>query len=191
MNWPHSPTGGTSLAGFLRKLLAAAKSSEIKSGPNYLVRRTCSGTILEIKPGGGAVTDSPAAVGLFKVYQAGQELFLCYKWSATGLTWGDPTHYVAKPTKLRETVASETIGSATINYTYSADSTSVVQKRTATCGTESEIQVIIPRYQVDSLLYCIEFPEEQLAWDSETDQLTTWLDLNVDGRYWARRYSQT
>ena len=51
---PNEPVGNGTLASWLRKLLRYVRSCEIKSGVTYRVRRTTTGTILEIEPGGGA-----------------------------------------------------------------------------------------------------------------------------------------
>ena len=48
MIWPNEPSTGNPIAAWCRKLLAACKASEIKSGVGYNVKRTSGGTTLEL-----------------------------------------------------------------------------------------------------------------------------------------------
>ncbi len=69
MIWPNQPTGNTLMAHWLRRMLHASRASEIKPGVNYRVRRTDSGTFLDIGPqtsGGSGSRMFP-----FKVYASG------------------------------------------------------------------------------------------------------------------------
>lgn len=55
MNWPSPLTGSNPLVSWLNRLLAAARSCELKPGVGYKLKKTPQGTVLDIeaKSGGG------------------------------------------------------------------------------------------------------------------------------------------
>ena len=99
-------------------------------------------------------------------------------------TEGSALTWVAQPFKLRA------VGSAVIptgegtndTVTYSAYDWSI-QKRTATIAGQSIFELITPRYLVGDLIVAASVPNNGGA--SEL------LDLNVDGRAWAKAYNQS
>jgi hypothetical protein len=97
------------------------------------------------------------------------------------LTWngadeGTDLIYVAKPYLLRRSRATW----YGITYTYTTDS-----ERTATKGVDTETQVIVPAYVADDVLYIVR-PYGGTDTVDDDDQPIVWLDLNVDGRAWAK-----
>jgi len=69
---PNEPTGHTRLAQWGRKVVRALRSMEIRPGPNYRVKQTALGTVLEIGPssGGGTVQLTDCATGKTYLVQA-------------------------------------------------------------------------------------------------------------------------
>lgn len=96
------------------------------------------------------------------------------------------THNVARPTKLRCSIASESIDG--IQYFYSYDASNVSRSATwiPAGGTlTGEVQVIVPAYLTNDVIWAVPITAVSLAEDSETIVPVQWLDLNVDGRAWA------
>ena len=65
------------------------------------------------------------------------------------------------------------------------------QTRTATDAGGSEIQIIVPWYSVDDVIYVAEADRTHVA--VTVGGIVTPLliiDANVDGRAWARKYNQ-
>jgi hypothetical protein len=84
---------------------------------------------------------------------------------------------IYKPYKLRGSITTESISGDTVNYSaYGTDKMS----RTATIGSESEKQVIIPYILTGDSI----FAEYDVIGDK-------WVDLNIDGRAWARMWDQS
>lgn len=113
-------------------------------------------------------------VKLYKYKSMSGDYLTCRTWDGT--TEGDTDIYIAKPYKLRRSIASETIDGTLVSYTYASDS-----ERTATDGTNSETQKIVPRYLVDDLVWGI---TATTAVTKDNASLTI-LDMNIDGRAWA------
>jgi len=61
MTPPNPPNGSGTLANWLKRLLAYVVAGEIKPGPGYRVRRTTTGTTLDLDrgSGGGDATSDP------------------------------------------------------------------------------------------------------------------------------------
>lgn len=97
------------------------------------------------------------------------------------------THNVARPTKLRCSIASESIDE--IQYFYSYDASNVIRSATWTPSGSStqtsEVQVIVPAFLSGDIIWAAPVSAVSLYQDSETIVSVTWLDLNVDGRAWA------
>ncbi len=84
---------------------------------------------------------------------------------------------IYKPTKLRGSVASESIAGDTVTYSgYTTDK----MERTATNSSNSEKQVIIPYVLTGDVLHA--------QYDVREDK---WNDLNVNARAWARKFDQS
>jgi hypothetical protein len=97
------------------------------------------------------------------------------------LTWdgtseGTDPIYVAKPYLLRRSLASWN----GLTFTYSSNF-----EREATDGVDTEDQVIVPAYVPDDILYVIRPYGGTGTVDPDTQPIV-WLDLNVDGRAWAK-----
>jgi hypothetical protein len=95
-----------------------------------------------------------------------------------GATEGTTEIVVAKPYLLRRSITSWN----GISYTYTSDS-----ERTATKSPDSETQVIVPAYVADDILYIVRVSQFGTDVDDPDGNPVYWLDLNVDGRAWAKK----
>jgi hypothetical protein len=112
---------------------------------------------------------------MYRLKSIQSEYLTCRTWNGT--TEGGTDIYVAKNHKLRCSIASAVIDGVTVTYTYPlADNVS----RTATITTTSEDQVIVPRYLVNDLIFAVE------SSSGTGVSGKTLIDLNVDGRAWAK-----
>lgn len=115
----------------------------------------------------------------FKVTEVLQDYLVCLPWD--GVAEGTALTYVAKPPTLRASVTARN------GITYTGVSTNG-QTRTATSGSDSETQVIIPTYLLGDVLYAVRNVKGGTGVTREAggaDVPVVWQDLNVDGRQWA------
>lgn len=107
-----------------------------------------------------------------------------------GTTVGSDNYYIAKPNRLRPSVGAESIDGETITYSsYSGDNT-----RTASDGTNTEYQVVFPRYVVysgsptgvDDMSVIWAVP---ILNGTGCSSAPLWLEI-APARVWARRYNQ-
>jgi len=170
-------------------------------GKNVHVKHTSQGIMLSADPG----TSPGGEVAQFVIQSVDGDYLLCKRWD--GSTLG-AEEKVLKPYHLRRSpfdgesivyVAEEiTSGSPgtvanlneTLVYAYLSDTC-----RKVTRGSVSEYQVVIPFFTVCELIYAMKVsdtlvpnypPFGEFTGDDE-DLKTAWLDLNVDGRAWARQ----
>lgn len=80
---------------------------------------------------------------------------------------------VAKPPLLRNSVTSR----AGATYSYSD-----VDARTATVGSDTEDQVVVPAYRVNDYIFAMSTP----LGGTGVDEAQEWLDINADARAWAK-----
>lgn len=132
-----------------------------------------------------AALDSGGGCFRFKLKSVSADYLTCRTWD--GATEGGTDVYIAKAPKLRH-VGSESIAGTTWNYTYSAESGYEDGKRVASDGTNSEKQVVIPVYIIGDEIFA-STPDAGTDVTVGADELT-FLDLNVDGRAWARKFEQ-
>ena len=118
-----------------------------------------------------------AAAGVIlqvNVVEQGDDWIKVLTWN--GASEGTDPIYVAKPYLLRRSLASWN----GLTFTYSSNF-----ERTATKGGDTEDQVIVPAYVPDDILYVVR-PYGGTDTVDADDQPIVWLDLNVDGRAWAK-----
>jgi len=139
MTEPNAVTGASREAIWLERLRQFCRSLQILPGIGYKVRRTPSGTVLEILPGGGA----PISISTWKFESAGQDYIMCRPWDGTKVDMSGSATAIAMPDSLRGTLATERIDGIVWTYTYNAPPN---QRRTAAGSGITEAQVITPRY---------------------------------------------
>lgn len=101
----------------------------------------------------------------------------CRKYSGTSAS--GPTVSVAKPYLLRKTPFNGASRNG-ISYSYTSD-----VSRTASLSGETETQVVVPSYVVGDIIYAIKGVVGGVG-VTLTAGTISWLDLNVDGRAWAK-----
>lgn len=178
MIFPNEPTNKNSVSAWCRRLLLACRASEVKAGPGYRVKRASGGTTLEIDFGGGSTNS--VSVKWCKIQSIQDDYVTVLEWDGSATTGS--SFYVAKPTKLRYNGgASETIDGITVTYSSWAATTRVTRVASIS-GAAAEDQVIVPRLQVNDLIWAIQVTETGVT-VSGAD--VTWLDLNIDARAWC------
>lgn len=156
-----------------------------------------------------AVTGSPeelgggggASVSRYRVKSIQRNYLTCRTWD--GSAEGATDICIAKPFKLRRAIAGAIIDGVNVSYTYdAADIPSTT--RIASNGTETETQIIVPRYLFAAPSQLPDKGDEIFAVGANTGLVTvanepvgtaggqaiTLLDLNIDGRAWARKTDQ-
>jgi hypothetical protein len=108
----------------------------------------------------------------FKVTGMAGDFIISRTWDGTDLGVADVK--IAKPYLLRRT-PFDGFARAGVSYVYVSDAA-----RTATAGTESETQVVVPAYEVGDVVYAAKGVAGGVGVSAE------WLDLNCDGRAWAK-----
>ena len=166
------------------RLREEVRSSRIVRSPDILPSVTALGTSLRVQ--GAAAQAASSAVKMFRVITIADDSFVAAE--SDGVTDSSTQVTIAKPYKLRRTpfhgmTLAFTFGTTaySIAYAYTA-----VGYRTATilapvAQAGSERQAIIPLYRAGADLI--------FAATSENGTGVTgadWIDLNADGRAWAR-----
>ena len=88
----------------------------------------------------------------------------------------EDTFYIAKPWLLRKTPFDGKTRNG-FTYTYSGS-----QSRESNNGSTTENQELIPGYVINDIIYAISTPTDVKI----EEEFVTWVDLNVDGRMWAK-----
>lgn len=164
-----------------------------------LTPRASDGTLLTHAPGGVTRRAFQSSGGdgsasgyvrqvMVKDFTSHPEKMRCVFYDARTEEEGEEV-WVARPTKLRGWIESAVVDSITWVYTYT-DGHSV---RTSTALGYAERQVIVPRYNANDVIYIGELHDDDRlklrAADGtvyENADQPKWVDLNVDGRAWAR-----
>jgi hypothetical protein len=118
-----------------------------------------------------------ASVGAY-LLQSHHDDYLTCQTTTDGVTPGGIDIYIAKSSKIRFSIASEVIDGNTV--TYSSYSTAN-QTRHADDGTNSEDQIINPRFLTGDIIYAITAP----TFVTVSSAALTLLDMNIDGREWT------
>lgn len=172
MQPPGEPNYNTPANAWLRRILRFCISIRLRPGRNYRVNYTPTGTFLDID-------DSVAGgrASLYRVVSMQGDHLVCRSWNGT--TPGTVDVNIAKPDKLRHSIATETLRTVVVNYSsYSTAN----QTRLATGGSSSETQYVTPPYLVNDLIWAI----NATTTVSVTGTPLSLLDLNISARAWAQ-----
>jgi hypothetical protein len=172
----------SALYGWLNQLRDAVNELRPVQAPGILLSATRIGVARQ-SVGGEEGAPTPGTVNQFKVQEVLDDTLRCRTWLGTALGTTDIT--IAKPYKLRRTpfdAQTVVIDADSILYTYQSGT-----RRTATVvgTTSTEKQVIVPRYLVGDIIYACEVEDT-----INVTGTVTQIDLNVDGRAWARKEDQ-
>ena len=123
------------------------------------------------------VGTSDDAIKMFKVVTVYGDYVSCKTWDGT--TLGTTKINIAKPYLLRRT-PFHGLSRDGISYNYTSNIA-----RTATQGATSESQVIVPSYVANDIIYAAQGVNGGVDVTVSGTKLL-WLDINVDGRAWAK-----
>lgn len=149
------------------------------------VQRTGRGIVLTptaVSVGKGSPPSIP--VSMFRVKEVSREFIICKTWD--GEEDGEDDVLIAKPFKLRNSNTSADIGLTRITYVYNETNP---QQRTASTNVDSEIQIVIPRFLLNDVIYATVCKGNNSG-VKNVDVPIKWLDINADGRAWARKFQQ-
>lgn len=140
--------------------------------------RRLSSAVVDLRGRKPPVSAGGGRVQQFKVVSIGDDTLTCHTYEGT--TEGTDAITVLKPYLLRKTTyngVTRTLpnewgeGDLAVTYTYQS-----AQARKGTVSSVDENQVITPRYLAGDIIYGAQV----------TGAAADWVDLNVDGRAWAR-----
>ncbi len=174
MTRPPNPWAGTSPeAIWQNRLLNHVQSIRIIQGVGYRLKPSSNGTVLVLDTTkGGGTSFVP-----HKIVSFDADFINCHSWDGT--TEGTDIIKIAKPTKLRSSIVTETIDGTVWNYS-SYDDTK--QTRSAQGGTDSQTQIITPRYLVGDVIYAMS--AKTFVPDPDTTSDIKTMDMNIDARSW-------
>ncbi len=185
---PTKPGGTDPDAAWKRSVEERLRASRIIEVNGALINRTTNGVSITPKPqlvSGGPST--PLTIHLFQFREMKKDYLLCSKGD-------DPTDLVrvAKPTLLRFSIVTRSIHGAFLTYiNYDLVKQSRIANLGAIIGVQQEEQVIIDSYEIPDSIYAVEattlvsVPEDDEDLERDPETTVKYLDLNVDGRYWA------
>jgi hypothetical protein len=147
---------------------------------------------LEILPGGAGAPAQSVEVTMFAIKSlSNADYYVARTWDGTSL--GTDDTYIAKPVRQRTSIGSESIDSVTVTYSsYTSDNL-----RTASDGTNSEYQVVFPRFKIYSSTpasikdysVILAVKPSNGTGISVSGTPVEWLEI-APARVWARRYIQ-
>lgn len=166
------------------RLLDYIKEISPKSGFGIRTNRTMNGTVV-------AISSKNIAAGSFlnqyRLKEVLNDYLRCRSWNGT--SEGSTDVYIAKSFRLRRTPFDNlTISFDSDGESYSASYVySSATKRTVTISGTAEVQIVIPRFKVDfDLIYAMEV-EESTGLVNSAGKAITIIDINADGRAWAKQ----
>jgi len=187
---PKIPGGTDPRSIWERSVEERLREMRIMDVAGMVVNRTRRGTAIIAKPGkgGGGIT-----ISAYRFKRIGDaeaiDYIVCKSWDGT--TEGETEINIALPFKMRASVTTEIIDGVTYNYSeWDTDAQTRVSTNAAD-ATDTETQVITPRYIVDDLILAAPAFTGVLAAQPEGDTdhhnlPVTLQDLNVDARAYSR-----
>lgn len=111
----------------------------------------------------------------FKIESIAADYLVCNPWNGIEATASQ--FIIAKPPELRRSRVSWN----GLTFTYTND-----QARTASNGSDTEDQVVVPLYVVGDVIYGLKGITGGTGVELEDGTAVEWLDQNVAGRAWAQ-----
>lgn len=136
------------------------------------------GYSLVFVPGKGGSAEISAGTPMYKIKSFQGDYMTCRTWD--GVTEGGTNVYVAKPYKLRNSQTVVALDGVNITYVYDGGT---LMRAATHPNFQSDVQKIIPRYLVNDIIHVGDSDTGVTAADGTP---VVKIDLNVDGRYWAR-----
>lgn len=132
---------------------------------------------------------SPLSIGLFKLKSVEDDYLVCREWD--GENEGSDDIYIAKNPEIRCSLEAKEIYGVENTYTYEvdpADPDELNKIRTATDGSTTEEQRVVPPWTLDELIYGIGPMDTDLVIEGETEEdpdITISL-IMLHPRFWAQ-----
>ena len=170
---PKQLVSNSSQAAWFNRLLRSSDQHRAVPSKGLLATVTTRGTTYSNVRDPAMASSS--MMQTFKITAIGDNDLTCVTYD--GATSGTTTYQIARPwLSRRYTWDTLTINGVTYAYVDA-------QKRTATSGTTTEIQRITFAYTVGDMIIAAQVSQvsDYGTWE--------WLDLNMDGRDWAREAS--
>jgi hypothetical protein len=161
----------------LRTKLARTSGTGVSNFPDALSIISSARRVLAPPPGGGST------ISQFRVFSVQEDHLVCRTWD--GSTEGVDDINIAKPYLLRRTpFDGQLVNGKTYTYTSNTE-------RNVDDGANNEDQLIIPRYTDPSQPTIYAATSLALPIDVEVGGLKLiWVDINADGRAWARKFEE-
>lgn len=124
---------------------------------------------------------------MFRVFEVQKDYIVCYVADSNG-TSEEITH-IAMPYILQQThYEDRTTNRRDITYVYDAPiaGENTVRRTATNADAEEEIQVIVPSYEVDDIIVGFVGLRGGTNVNDVEDEPIMWMDLNIDGRMWAK-----
>lgn len=176
----------------MNRLIDYTESLRIAPSPTVHPKRTAQGTTLEVRPGKASPPGEPGIVQRLLVLQVWPDHLVCER------TDGTPgTVNVAKPWTLRQTpfhgkiinYVDEQGRFYDLLYEYLPTPPLSPVRRKVTITSQGgivEFQVIVPRYNANDTIFAATVSEESGTGVIVGTVELELVDINADGRYWAR-----
>ncbi len=118
---------------------------------------------------------APLVMQQFQIESILGDYLVCNPWDGIE---ADPAQYIiAKPPELRRSRTSWN----SITFSYTSD-----QARTATSGSDTEDQVVVPLYVVGDIVYAVKGIIGGTGVELDDGTAVDWLDTNKAARAWAK-----
>lgn len=151
---PGRITGNHPLGAWLNRLRDFVQASHL--------RAIVGGRIIGDQNGMSLILDGKAAgvpeIAVYRLDSVSDDYVTVHTYDVVSDTEGTDAIYVAKPLKLRTTLASEVKYGTTHTYTYSAGPDSNNKNRNDDWGTGDEDQLVTPPWSVDDQIIAIRCP---------------------------------
>ncbi len=161
----------------------------LRSSSAVKVQRSTTGTFLRVR------TPAPAPGGQVKQYKIVTDqdsdcgdYLVCYTWDGTNL--GTTAIKVAKPPKIRVSLASEAYidGTGTHTFSYAAvmfGGFTAAYTRTNTWGAGTQAESATPDYLPGDIVYAISCPALQMPQTPGSGTMVAVSLLDIHARHWA------
>lgn len=136
---------------------------------------------------GTAEHSAGSTITQYRVKSVAGDYLVCRTYDSATNTEGGADVYIAKPFKLRHSIASAVLDGLTVNYTYAALANNLDGTRTATpINGAAETEIVVPRWLVNDLIYAASVGSGTGV--TVAGNAVTLLDVNADGRAWVKKY---
>lgn len=180
---PKDLRGATGVERWLMKLVDWTRSCRILESPDIRPTITNQGTSLRLT----GIAETLSELTQYRLKSVQNDYLTCRAFNGT--TEDTKDIFIAKPFRLRRTPFDGlTIAFSSDGENYSAAyAYASANKRAVTISGTAETQIVIPRFKVDFDLIYARTVREDLNLRATNGSKITLLDINADGRAWAKQ----